>query len=66
MAEELVRKEVARPINLTSPSGNTARPQIREVIVNGEKREEAHYYDPVTGQFFRKETIAVWVPKNKA
>lgn len=53
-----VRKEVGRAIPLPSPSGNIARPKIVTVKNNGVEYEEAHYYDPVTGQFFRKVVVA--------
>lgn len=45
--------------SIVAPSGETARPTIREVRVGNEIRTEAHYVDPRTGQFITKIPVSV-------
>jgi phospholipid N-methyltransferase len=46
--------EHAREISLMTPSGAYAKPKMVSYVKDGVTYEEAHYYDPVTGQFIRK------------
>jgi len=48
-----------QPRNIVSPSGDTVRPQMREVRIGNEIRTEAHYTDPRTGQFITKIPVSV-------
>ena len=48
-----------QPKPLVAPSGQTARPVIREIRVGNEIRTEAHYTDPQTGQFITKIPVSV-------
>ena len=48
-----------QPRSIIAPSGDTARPVLREVRVGNEVRTEAHYTDPRTGQFITKIPISV-------
>lgn len=46
--------EHAREISIPAPSGGFSKPKIVTYTQGGIKFEEAHYYDPQTGQFIRK------------
>lgn len=48
-----------QPRNIIAPSGDTARPTLRETRVGDEIRTEAHYSDPRTGQFMTKILVSV-------
>jgi hypothetical protein len=50
---------VQNPHTITAPSGATVAPVIREVRVGNEIRTEAHYTDPMTGQFITKVPVSV-------
>ena len=43
-----------QPKSIVAPSGQTARPVLRDVRIGNEIRTEAHYTDPQTGQFITK------------
>jgi len=43
-----------QPKPIVAPSGQTARPVLRDVRIGDEIRTEAHYTDPATGQFITK------------
>jgi len=48
-----------QPRAIVAPSGETARPVIKNVRVGDEIRVEAHYTDPKTGQFITKIPVSV-------
>jgi len=48
-----------QPKPIVAPSGETARPVIKNVRVGNEIRVEAHYTDPKTGQFITKIPVSV-------
>jgi hypothetical protein len=56
--------EHAREISIMAPSGAYAKPKIVSYVKDGITYEEAHYYDPKTGQFIRKVLIREIRPDN--
>lgn len=48
-----------RAVRMTSPSGVSTEPRIREVRVGNQIRTEAQWYDPNNGTFFHKGTISI-------
>lgn len=48
-----------RAVKMTSPSGASAEPRIKEVRVGNQIHTEAHWYDPNNGTFFHKGTISI-------
>jgi len=51
-------KYVPNPHTITAPSGATVAPVIREIRMGNEIRTEAHYTDPMTGQFISKVLVS--------
>lgn len=47
------------PRAIVGPFGDTVRPVIKNITIDGEFRVEAHYTDPRTGQFITKIPISV-------
>ena len=48
-----------QPKSIIAPSGETARPVLKNVRFGDEIRVEAHYTDPKTGQFITKINVSV-------
>lgn len=45
-----------------SPTGVSIRPRLQEIVVNGQKRVEAHYIDPLNGTFVHRGTVSITHP----